>query len=435
MIKKLILAGVIALAPISLFAKKEALIVAVGKYKERSIKTLHVGYDISKMKYLLEKRGFNVTILQNRHATYHNVVKYLKYYKNLSSNDTFVFYNTSHGVQVPDLNGDETDGQDEAFALYDVTLNNSSIHDTKGLLVDDELDFLLSKISAKKLMITDACHSGSIHKGFSSSHYTTKNLSRSLNFKNSNRALFRKKQNYNVKNLVVLSASKDNQLSIDTASDGGLFTSTLYHVWEKNPNINFKDLANKTSEIIRNKRYNNITPQQPQVYSTNNEEGMEINLYLQDVEGYLDMAVRKSKNNSINIYSKYPKYKVNDNISFKIDTHNHKGYIYILNVGEKKIVKMFPNQYHKSSKISSKIFYFPSNKFDIQANISNERKSQRTVAYAILSDRPINLLEQNRELSSKILKKIFGNPNNKNWLNTMFSSNISVAKCEFLVVK
>jgi len=44
---------------------------------------------------------------------------------------------------------------------------------TRGLLIDDELEILLGQISAKKLMIIDACHSGSFYKGLNEG-YTIK---------------------------------------------------------------------------------------------------------------------------------------------------------------------------------------------------------------------------------------------------------------------
>jgi hypothetical protein len=440
MFKKLFIIWLIALTPILLFAKKEALIVAVGKYKN-SKRVLHVGHDISKMEYLLEKQGFRVTILKDHQATYRNVVRHLKSYQQLSKNDVFVFYDTSHGVQIPDLNGDEADGQDEAFALYDATFDNVSIADVKGILVDDELELLLDRIHAKKLMIIDACHSGSFYKSSSffiansSDSYTTKALNCSKNFYNNRKKFFSKTHKTDIKNLVVLSASKDNQLSIDTPTKGGLFTDTIYHVWDKNPNITFKDLTHKSMQIIKEQKFNNIKPQQPQLHSSNNQENTDMSLYLQDVEGYLDMTVKKSRKNPIFIKSVRPHYRVNSSIFFDINTRHKKGYLYILNVGEKKIERIFPNRYFSSSQILSTKFRFPSKKFAIQADITNHKRQQRTVAYAILSDTPIIQLEQNEKLSFELLKKIFGNPNKKGWWSDMFSSKVSVAKSDFWVFR
>ena len=434
MFKRLFLIGLIALLPILLSAKKEALIVAVGKYKN-SKKVLHVGYDISNMEYLLEKQGFHVEILRDNQATYRNVVEQLKSYQSLSKNDVFVFYDTSHGVQIPDKNGDELDNFDEALVLYDAIFYNEKIVDVKeGILVDDELEFLLAKIRAKKLMMIDACHSGSFHKGFSVG-YTTKGIERSVNFKNSRVKYFSQNHNSRVENLVVLSASKDNELSIDTPNSGGLFTDTVYKIWDKNPNISFKDLTYKTAQIIKTKEYDNLKPQQPQLESTNNQENTSVNLYLQDVEGYLDMDVRESHNNPISIKSVRPHYRIGSSIFFNINTFKKKGYLYILNVGERKIERIFPNRYYKSSKILNTKFRFPSRRFEIKAIISNHQKQQRTVVYAILSNKPIKQLENSSHLSFSILQDIFGNPNQKGWLKRIFSSNISVGKSDFWVYR
>ncbi len=435
MFKRFLLMGLILMSSITLFAKKEALIVAVGKYRDPYIPKLNVDSDIRKMEYLLKERGFHVVVLKNRDATLRKVVNQLKSYSNLSANDVFLFYDTSHGVQIPDLNGDETDGKDEAFALYDTTFYNNSVVDTRGLLIDDEMDILLSRIKAKKLMITDACHSGSIHKGFSP--FTIKSLNISLEFHNYNKDILKRRNLKKPKNLISISASKDNELSIDNG-DGGIFTTAIYEIWKDNPNISFKELTYKSGETIKKitQTASNLKPQQPQLYISDNETSSEpINLYLQDVEGYLDMVMRSAKSGNFIFNSYSRKYRVGSHISFQINTQNRKGYLYILNITDRGIDRIFPNQITSQSKISKSRFIFP-NKFDIEATISNPYlREERTVAYAILSDTIIREFEYPNRISFTTLKEIFGNPNKSSWLDIFSSREISIAKSQFHVIR
>ncbi len=76
MLKQLLLIGLL-LMPISIFAKKEALIVAVGSHRNYD-GVLHVEHDIRKMVELLKRHNFHITILRDEKATYRNVVNSLK---------------------------------------------------------------------------------------------------------------------------------------------------------------------------------------------------------------------------------------------------------------------------------------------------------------------------------------------------------------------
>ncbi len=81
--------------------------------------------------------------------------------------DHVVFSFSSHGTQVPDTNGDETvDHVDEAFACYDIAQKGSD-WDRDTVIVDDELNALLSDIPTGVLVevVLDTCHSGTGLKG------------------------------------------------------------------------------------------------------------------------------------------------------------------------------------------------------------------------------------------------------------------------------
>ena len=72
--------------------------------------------------------------------------------KALVAGDLFFMTYSGHGGQVPDVNGDEPDKQDETWCLYD------------GQLIDDELYFELAQFKAgvRVLVLSDSCHSGSV---------------------------------------------------------------------------------------------------------------------------------------------------------------------------------------------------------------------------------------------------------------------------------
>lgn len=71
--------------------------------------------------------------------------------------DVAVITFSGHGTWVPDKDGDEPDGRDEAFVPADVT------DDGGNLILDDELHLFFSRITvgATVVMIADCCHSGS----------------------------------------------------------------------------------------------------------------------------------------------------------------------------------------------------------------------------------------------------------------------------------
>lgn len=62
---------------------------------------------------------------------------------------------SGHGMQVPDKNGDEPDGYDEALVPADFVYS--------GVVIDDDLAYLVQKVckGARLTALIDACHSGS----------------------------------------------------------------------------------------------------------------------------------------------------------------------------------------------------------------------------------------------------------------------------------
>ena len=110
-------------------------------------------FDAKDMAALAKSRGMTPTVLLTKKATRANFLAGMRgAAKALGTGDLFMLSYSGHGGQVPDVNGDEPDGKDETWCLYD------------GQLIDDEFYFELSKFAAgvRILVLSDSCHSGSV---------------------------------------------------------------------------------------------------------------------------------------------------------------------------------------------------------------------------------------------------------------------------------
>jgi metacaspase-1 len=175
----------------------------------------------------------------------------------LSAGDVCLITYSGHGGQVPDSNGDEFDGQDETWVLFD------------RMLIDDELYQLWSQFDAgvRIVVVSDSCHSGTVLRLrpdprwaalYASPFDTyrsgpprpgTKSGPDGLRPKvipqvvqqahyQANAAMYRTRQMAAAKgkraavsaSAILLSGCQDNQLSADGATNG-LFTENLLAVW------------------------------------------------------------------------------------------------------------------------------------------------------------------------------------------------------------
>ncbi len=118
--------------------------------------------DATDLADFLKKKKFVTKNLLTQTATRKNVLAEIDAAaKALKAGDSFVLYYSGHGGQIPDLNskkivdgGDEADGLDETWCLYD------------GELIDDILfqRWFKFKAGVKILVLSDSCHSGSVIK-------------------------------------------------------------------------------------------------------------------------------------------------------------------------------------------------------------------------------------------------------------------------------
>jgi hypothetical protein len=149
--------------------QRKALCVGINKFNNYPGATLQgCVNDANDMTQLLQKllgfTGADITPLHDAQATKANIMSNLKAMVDGAKAGKYsylVFSLSSHGTQVPDLNGDEPDNADEAFCPHDLAQSGSQ-WDRNHIIVDDELRDLFIQLPPNVLLevYLDTCHSG-----------------------------------------------------------------------------------------------------------------------------------------------------------------------------------------------------------------------------------------------------------------------------------
>jgi hypothetical protein len=153
----------ICLLPLNANADKWALLVGINDYIDQRIPDLKgCESDIDLVKDILTtKYGFpetHVKQLKSRQATRENLIEAFSTWliEKPSPGDVVLFYFSGHGTQIPDADGDEKDGEDEALCPADTGVDTQL-----NVLTDDELQVLLGQIPTQNVTVVfDSCHSG-----------------------------------------------------------------------------------------------------------------------------------------------------------------------------------------------------------------------------------------------------------------------------------
>ena len=109
---------------------------------------------------LLAGRGYETVTLLDDQATKANLAAQLAAaVDRLRYRGRLVFTFSGHGTWVPDCDGDEIDGRDEALCCHEVW--------NGGILTDDELHaiFRRARHGTRITVLSDSCHSGTVARG------------------------------------------------------------------------------------------------------------------------------------------------------------------------------------------------------------------------------------------------------------------------------
>lgn len=158
------LAGLIAAAHVdAASAAVHALVVGVNDYTGGGVPKLKGAVnDANDIAATLRGNGVDsITVLLDQDATREKVfAAWEAMVAQGAPGDLLVFTFAGHGINDPDVNGDEEDGQDETYLF----VGFDEERHPEERLIDDELDAWLKQAGdagQKVLFVADACHSGS----------------------------------------------------------------------------------------------------------------------------------------------------------------------------------------------------------------------------------------------------------------------------------
>ena len=141
--------------------RRHALCVGIDRYQSRPLAGCVA--DALLWQRTLQGLGFSTDTLLDEQATYDNIVAALeRLVRSAGPGDVIVWQYAGHGTKVPDVNGDEAQGdspgQDEAICPVDMH--------TGRLFVDDDIGALIQQLQpgVAFTMLMDCCHSGTLNR-------------------------------------------------------------------------------------------------------------------------------------------------------------------------------------------------------------------------------------------------------------------------------
>ena len=155
---------------------KRALLMGISNYPQNddnSWNNIHGENDISLLAPTLKEQGFKITKLTGKDATASKIRKEFTALSHSCQSGDFVYVHFSgHGQPYEDLDGDETDGWDEAIVPYDARkVYKTSEYEGANHITDDELNGYINAIrsiigaNGFLYVVLDACHAGSSFRG------------------------------------------------------------------------------------------------------------------------------------------------------------------------------------------------------------------------------------------------------------------------------
>jgi len=367
-------------------AQKEALLIGVDDYKGTENDFGEgIKKDIDRMTALFKKWGFHTKVLYNKDSM--RIEEFLASYAKLKPSDNFIFYYSGHGSTTNDVSGDEVDGKDESIVLSDGRYNK--------YFLDDSMNGYLNEISAKKLVLFDSCHSGTAFKKFGNDHMPKSMDSDKLDGVIQTKVFRPQKSVLNAGDYIVLSASKDTELSLAT-SNGSMFTNAFYSQYsnEQNLNVKFDEITRRMQQYIVKSCSIFSTPHHPQLSASNARlKYSTMNDFINSSETLPVQreAVKPQRLVQKNIILMGAKsFKSGDLLDFKIDTLGSSGYLTVFSIENDMPFIMYQSKKQMKGVFNFKDFSI-SPPIECYKSCGQKCASEQSVVYVAFSAKPIKI--------------------------------------------
>jgi hypothetical protein len=395
------------------------LIVGVGDYQDVNVIDLPgIDLDVAMMQAAAERLGFeNVKTLFDGEATYDHLKHHFEHWliNGTRAGDRVLFYFSGHGGCVADQNDDEADGKDEALVLYDTALS------MENALSDDEFRVLLQSLSGRRvLVLIDACHSGTGHKGFDLRenrslgvrrvrvgrekwHVYTKSFNcEARSWSSGNRSFEVVDAREPIDGIGFLAAAADHELSVATSA-GSLFTLGLNKaikdaVADRQSYLDLPAIRKSADSFIRSSIASGDVrgqPHQPQFWG---DPAFPIpRTALPDGGGPIwrqltGLADRAHRITSLRLAANRNRYQVGDELVLDIDIP-HAGYLNVVNVGSQdNPTVLFPNRYHRDNDMQEGTLTLPTPEMPFRLRATEP--TGRSLIVAFLTKQRMDLYEE-----------------------------------------
>ncbi|MDE0205618.1 MAG: caspase family protein [Candidatus Tectomicrobia bacterium] len=406
-------------------AADRALLVGVGDYAQVS-DLPGIDLDVAMMQEAAERLGFReIRTLLDQEATYDRFKALFERWliNGTRSGDRVLLYFSGHGGCVADQDGDEADGKDEVLILHDTRLRGGRM---ENALRDDEFNALLQRLSGRYvLVLIDACHSGTSHRGFnlhgnrslgakairvSEERWETFTKTDTELLNCLQRQAGRREKTFEIadtdqregerQNIAFLAAAEDHELALATGK-GSLFTLGLRKAIDdatsEQESLNLRRLRERVANFIQDSIDSGDvrgTVHHPQLggatdfplrMTTPRDGGGPIWRQLVELAGRNDLA-------RLPIEASRRRFRVGDELILSIDIP-HAGYLNVVNVGSHdNATVLFPNKHHRDNYIQEGRLRIPTPEMRFRIQAAEPTGPSLNVAF--LTERRIDLYEE-----------------------------------------